>query len=93
MSADIPQPRGKGLTRRGMLAAMGITAGAAAVSPLAARAAFAADPGYTGDVLVVLSMHGGWDTLSVIPPSPQTGRTPRLLVTGGRCPVTHSSRR
>ena len=58
----------KGLTRRGVLAAMGVTAGAVAVSPLASRMAFAADANYTGDVLVVLSMHGGWDTLSVIPP-------------------------
>ena len=51
-----------------MLAAMGVTAGAAAASPLASRIAFAADASYTGDVLVVLSMHGGWDTLSVVPP-------------------------
>jgi uncharacterized protein (DUF1501 family) len=61
-------PQRKGLTRRSVLAAMGVTAGAVAVSPLASRVAFAADPNYTGDVLVVLSMHGGWDTLSVIPP-------------------------
>ncbi|MCW2545755.1 MAG: hypothetical protein JWN96_215 [Mycobacterium sp.] len=58
----------KGLTRRSMLAAMGVTAGAVAVSPLASRVAFAADANYTGDVLVVLSMHGGWDTLSIVPP-------------------------
>jgi uncharacterized protein (DUF1501 family) len=58
----------KGLTRRSVLAAMGVTAGAVAVSPLASRVAFAADANYTGDVLVVLSMHGGWDTLSVVPP-------------------------
>ena len=51
-----------------MLAAMGVTAGAVAVSPLASRVAFAADPTYTGDVLVVLSMHGGWDGLSIVPP-------------------------
>ncbi len=58
-----------GLTRRRMLAAMGMTAGAVAVSPLASRVAFAADAAsYTGDVLVLLSMHGGWDTLSVVPP-------------------------
>ncbi len=62
------EPGRKGLTRRGMLAAMGVTAGAVAVSPLASRVAFAADTNYTGDVLVVLSMHGGWDTLSVVPP-------------------------
>jgi uncharacterized protein (DUF1501 family) len=61
-------PARKGLTRRGVLAAMGVTAGAVAVSPLASRVAFAADAAYTGDVLVVLSMHGGWDTLSVVPP-------------------------
>ncbi len=80
MNPAIPRPRHsghsegeccaprRGLTRRSMLAAMGVTAGAAAVSPLASRIAFAADASYTGDVLVVLSMHGGWDTLSVIPP-------------------------
>lgn len=61
-------PGRKGPTRRSVLAAMGVTAGAVAVSPLASRIAFAADANYTGDVLVVLSMHGGWDTLSVIPP-------------------------
>jgi uncharacterized protein (DUF1501 family) len=61
-------PGRRGLTRRGVLAAMGVTAGAVAVSPLASRVAFAADANYTGDVLVVLSMHGGWDTLSVVPP-------------------------
>jgi uncharacterized protein (DUF1501 family) len=58
----------KAPTRRSVLAAMGVTAGAVAVSPLASRVAFAADANYTGDVLVVLSMHGGWDTLSVVPP-------------------------
>jgi uncharacterized protein (DUF1501 family) len=30
--------------------------------------AFAAGTTYTGDVLVVLSMHGGWDSLSIVPP-------------------------
>ena len=67
-SGECCAPTGKGLTRRSMLAAMGVTAGAVAVSPLASRVAFAADAGYTGDILVVLSMHGGWDTLSVVPP-------------------------
>jgi uncharacterized protein (DUF1501 family) len=51
-----------------MLAAMGVTAGAVAVSPLASRVAFAAGATYTGDVLVVLSIHGGWDGLSIVPP-------------------------
>jgi uncharacterized protein (DUF1501 family) len=80
MSASIPEPRRasdlepdccaprRGLTRRSVLAAMGVTAGAAAVSPLASRIAFAAGGSYTGDVLVVLSMHGGWDGLSIVPP-------------------------
>jgi uncharacterized protein (DUF1501 family) len=58
----------RGLTRRGVLAAMGVTAGAVAASPLLSGVSFAATPAYTGDVLVVLSMHGGWDTLSVVPP-------------------------
>ncbi|HEX4015541.1 MAG TPA: DUF1501 domain-containing protein [Frankiaceae bacterium] len=80
MSPVIPEPRRasdletdccaprRGVTRRSVLAAMGVTAGAAAVSPLASRIAFAADASYSGDVLVVLSMHGGWDTLSIVPP-------------------------
>jgi uncharacterized protein (DUF1501 family) len=67
MTATIPEPR-RGLTRRSLLAAMGVTAGAVAASPLASRVAFAADASYTGDVLVVLSMHGGWDGLSIVPP-------------------------
>ena len=85
--------RRRGLTRRSMLAAMGVTAGAAAVSPLAARAAFAANPStYTGDVVVILSMHGGWDTLSVIPPigdpnyatlRPNIGIPSRLAIPAG----------
>ncbi len=64
------QPEGgrRGLTRRGVLAAMGVTAGAVAAAPLLSGVGFAASPAYTGDVLVVLSMHGGWDTLSVVPP-------------------------
>ncbi len=47
---------------------MGVTAGAVAVSPLASRVAFASGTTYTGDVLIVLSMHGGWDGLSIVPP-------------------------
>jgi uncharacterized protein (DUF1501 family) len=80
MSPLLPEPRRpseseddcctapRGLTRRSMLAAMGVTAGAVAASPLASRVAFAAGGSYTGDVLVVLSMHGGWDGLSIVPP-------------------------
>jgi uncharacterized protein (DUF1501 family) len=79
MSPLIPEPRKssetggccaprRGLTRRSVLAAMGVTAGAVAASPLASRVAFAAGGSYTGDVLVVLSMHGGWDGLNIVPP-------------------------
>jgi uncharacterized protein (DUF1501 family) len=67
-SGECCTPGRKGLTRRSMLAAMGVTAGAVAVSPLASRIAFAADAAYTGDILVILTMHGGWDALSVVPP-------------------------
>ncbi|MFF5296665.1 DUF1501 domain-containing protein [Paractinoplanes globisporus] len=52
------------LSRRGLLgAALGGLAGAA----LSTRVAFA-DPGYTGDTLVVLSLRGGFDGLSAIAP-------------------------
>jgi uncharacterized protein (DUF1501 family) len=51
------------LTRRGLL---GGTA-AAALSTLSTQMAFAADT-YSGDTLVVLSLHGGFDGLSAIAP-------------------------
>ncbi|WP_433383315.1 DUF1501 domain-containing protein [Actinoplanes sp. CA-142083] len=54
------------MTRRGLL-------GAAALSGLASAGlstslAFAAEPGYRGDTLVVLSLRGGFDGLSAIAP-------------------------
>ena len=53
------------LSRRGLLgaAALGGLAGAGLSTQLAW-----ADPGYTGDTLVVLSLHGGFDGLSAIAP-------------------------
>ena len=104
MTAPIPGPRQasdletdccaprRGLTRRSMLAAMGVTAGAVAASPLASRLAFASGTSYTGDTLVILSMHGGWDGLSIVPPigdpnyaglRPNIGITPALALPAG----------
>ena len=50
------------LTRRGAL-----TLGALAGATVSTRVAYA-DPGYTGDTLVVLSLRGGFDGLSAIAP-------------------------
>jgi uncharacterized protein (DUF1501 family) len=54
---------GARIGRRGLLAGLAGLAGAG----LSTRLAFA-DPGYTGDTLVVLSLHGGFDGLSAIVP-------------------------
>ncbi|WP_293769819.1 DUF1501 domain-containing protein [Sporichthya sp.] len=51
-----------------VLQAIGVTGAAVAASPmLSARAAFAADP-YTGPILLVISLRGGMDGLSLVPP-------------------------
>jgi uncharacterized protein (DUF1501 family) len=56
-------------TRRSLLKAIGIGTVAVAAGPMVGmRAAFAADPGWTGDTLVVLSLRGGFDGLSAIAP-------------------------
>ncbi|MGX6606984.1 DUF1501 domain-containing protein [Micromonosporaceae bacterium Da 78-11] len=55
----------KRLGRRGLLGAAALTGLAGA--GLSTQLAFA-DPGYTGDTLVVLSLHGGFDGLSAIAP-------------------------
>ena len=56
------------LTRRRFLQAVGVTGAAVAAGPmLAAQAAFA--PGsYPGPILVVISLRGGMDGLSLVPP-------------------------
>ncbi len=55
----------KALTRRGLLGAAALTGlvGAGVSTELAYAA-----PGYTGDTLVVLSLHGGFDGLSALAP-------------------------
>jgi uncharacterized protein (DUF1501 family) len=53
---------------RGATAATAATALGLAAPQLTTRMAFAASPSYTGDVLVVLSMRGGFDGLSVVVP-------------------------
>jgi uncharacterized protein (DUF1501 family) len=56
------------LTRRSLLKAFGAGAALATTSPLVGmRAAFAAGP-WTGDVVVVLSLRGGFDGLSAVAP-------------------------
>ena len=52
------------MSRRGFL---GLLGGVAATPLLATQVGWAA-PGYTGDVLVVLSFRGGFDGLSAVPP-------------------------
>jgi uncharacterized protein (DUF1501 family) len=57
------------VTRRSLLRALGVGAVAAAASPMVSmQAAFAADPGWSGDTLVVLSLRGGFDGLSAVAP-------------------------
>lgn len=56
------------LSRRRFLQAIGVTGAAVAASPLlSARAAFAAGV-YTGPILLVISLRGGMDGLSLVPP-------------------------
>jgi uncharacterized protein (DUF1501 family) len=66
-------PEQRGLTRRGLLGrALAVGAGGALAGlvgdGLDTRLAFA-NPGYGGDVLVVLSLHGGFDGLSAVVPT------------------------
>ena len=58
-----------GFSRRSLLKALGLGTVAIAAGPtIGMRAAVAADAGWTGDVLVVLSLRGGFDGLSAIAP-------------------------
>lgn len=60
-------PEGAALTRRTLLKAAGAAAVAAGLVPtVGARVSYAA--GYTGDVVVVLSLRGGMDGLSLVAP-------------------------
>lgn len=54
-------------SRRRLLAAAG--AGLAAVATVDTSLAFAADPAYSGDVFVLLSLRGGFDGLSAVVPA------------------------
>lgn len=58
------EARTEGMSRRGFLALLGATA----ASPLVATQVGWAAPGYTGDVLVVVSLRGGFDGLSAVAP-------------------------
>jgi uncharacterized protein (DUF1501 family) len=61
--------RAGALTRRSLLKAFGVGSVAIAAGPMVGmRAAFAADPGWSGDTVVVLSLRGGFDGLSAIAP-------------------------
>jgi uncharacterized protein (DUF1501 family) len=56
-------------SRRSLLKALGVGGVAIAAGPMVGmRAAFAASPNWTGDVLVVLSLRGGFDGLSAVAP-------------------------
>lgn len=66
-----PATEGGGFSRRRLLQGAGVLAATAAASSLLpARYAFAADPAAAaGDVLVVLSLRGGFDGLSAVVPA------------------------
>ncbi len=67
-SCDCPgPPPARGLSRRGLLqdAAVAVAAG----PPVSTRYAWASTGDYTGDVLVVLSLRGGFDGLSAVVPA------------------------
>ncbi len=69
-------PEQRGLSRRRFLQGLGVAAGAVAAAPLvSSRAAYAA--GYSGNVLVILSLRGGFDGLSAVAPvgDPDYART------------------
>ena len=60
-------PEARALSRRGFLKGLGVAAGAVAVSPLVStRTTYSA--GYSGDVIVVVSLRGGVDGLSLVAP-------------------------
>lgn len=62
-------PEDRSLSRRGFLKGMGVVAGAVAAGPaVSTRVSYAATGVSTGDVLVVLSLHGGFDGLSGVAP-------------------------
>ena len=61
--------RASGITRRSLLKAFGVGSAVAAASPLVGMTgAFASDPGWSGDTVVVLSLRGGFDGLSAVIP-------------------------
>jgi uncharacterized protein (DUF1501 family) len=61
--------RASAMSRRTLLKALGVGTVAIAAGPaIGMGAAFAADPGWSGDVLVVLSLRGGFDGLSAVAP-------------------------
>ncbi len=63
------EARSSGVSRRTLLKALGVGSVAIAAGPMVGmRAAFAADPGWAGDVVVVLSLRGGFDGLSAVAP-------------------------
>ena len=69
-AADCACPEGSALSRRGFLKGLGLAAGAVAAGPslLSSSVAYAAGGTSTGDVLVVLSLRGGMDGLSILAP-------------------------
>jgi uncharacterized protein (DUF1501 family) len=67
---DCPQDEAPvGLTRRGLLTAAALGVAGAIVSETASTRLAFADASYTGDVLVVLSLRGGFDGLSAVVPA------------------------
>ena len=70
-SCGCPEHEAQGrlaLTRRQLLGAAALGAGAAVAGPLVSTQLAFAAPDYTGDTLVVLSLRGGMDGVSVVVP-------------------------
>jgi len=60
----------RGLSRRGFLGGLAAAGAVGAAAPLiSTQMAFAADPNYAGDTVVVISFRGGFDGLSAIVPA------------------------
>jgi uncharacterized protein (DUF1501 family) len=66
---DVRDDAPTGVSRRTVLAGAGMVGLAGLAAPLlSTQVAYAASPSYTGDVVVVLSLRGGFDGLSALPP-------------------------
>jgi uncharacterized protein (DUF1501 family) len=85
----------RSLSRRRFLQAIGVTGAAVAAGPMfSAQAAFAAGP-HRGPILVVISLRGGMDGLSLVPPvgDPDYARARPSIAVPARTAIPTSDRR